>query len=1772
MPQDLTKRLSKGEQNRSKRRAATPVDIGSSLGVYDTSSVRDRVRQWQAQGGGVVTTLDPVADHYDEARYTDVAIGEARRGSPLVGGAKSSEESPPASSRNHDRKKAREKDQDEDPSTSRSGSAPAKRVISDAHWRKDRSPPQTPASKTRHSNVKTRSSEKVSRNSKRSPRTEQLSRTKPLELKEDGQSDEKSYRHGLQPDKSPQSTTQNGRDRIRQSSDQDLGAQDTIPHSMQSSASRKMQSAKSRRRASSTRILSDHKKADTKSQTLPTNTTRLPSIEAWLNDTPDPFTDVETSCQQNLPYTSTSAVEADASTVHAQAKDPIEIWEQEEPKESARSGVHASRRKKRILSSAVYEENPFPVGFDLSPQAAISQTDTASASKMVDLVDTAPKFSPQSLKRSGAKRSVITSPPEMRKTNAIRKSMPENDGISTLSSNASTSSVEGPNPYAPQRPPCISKRPFPSTGKHRLSTIASVDTLNSRIQNMPVPSVSEASENTIQPIFVVNDCSRGFPQDQSDPLTLQRKKSHLTKHSDLISILSMPKAGNKSIRSARSIRTNRSRLATATVEDLLRELATDEEKYMRELRTLVDGVIPVLLTCVLSRSDSAVAAGLFRPSLVNDQDRNFTKPIIDMGITLERLKTLHRRIPTQNEKALSTWAQGAEKVYAEYLKAWRMGFQDVVVNLAPATEGDSATNGARKTTGALDEGLPTNADGDVVNGDGERVDVAFLLKRPLVRLKYLARTLKGISYIKPSAEADSLAIRYQNLVISARNRSDEERARLEDEAAANIDPTRARDPRTLAPLAGVAIDQNRHVRARDHFNLALQHSSGQRVDCRVELLFRDDASKPAGAGDLLICEVDGTGRWLLFPPIRHGRVSARNGDTKGEIVVMITGLSGKGVEWQEIMSLHIADEHAGIEWAQMLGLTPIPPNLPRSWSFRSSHDVVKSRNQKTSATLEPPAPLASPRKSRTPSPREIDVPMGEQARDESKTWIDTVHSDGAADSYVTNLLRERAKSDSTQLEDPRGGFLTPPKTSTEERNGIQLVPSQRLEKPKLQRDTVQKPLSFKEVLGLTGTSSASLGLKRSRAKRFSKTTETPTSLQPPESPDLEFEIQTLSKETSVIQKDSSVDAIAHSDQQSTSPRPVISTSSRDTDPGADRRKSDSKSSHRQSLSSIPSMQLPTIKKIRKNNSPIPPHFEPETEMQWPSPTTTENDESASNLPQNSSNCDKVDSQVSPPATPAHQISSPVDSRGMKAPVLASNTNPVTRRRSSSPLKHEYEPSTATETSSESDTSTVERNDATSVSSSSEDEDLADALDLVIPLRALSIKSGVSRHGSLYSLPNGTLKPSESASQAPYKRVLAQPKKASKTIASIFSWSDQGSWETLHPDECSIVITPGLIEAFEMSAAHSKGIPLSSSAPVVDLDAFSEASSHTTSQAEEADQKRPLVALELTPLVPLRRGTAIDISIRSPPIANSLITSGSNIMFRSRNPEECEALYALINHSRINNPTYIALQNARGPFNASYGIDRRASTRIANSRMGSWFGGWGGSSGYRASSAPTPSIAPSESSVGSMSSAFSALKRFGRAGSIFNIARSTISSREGSRANSIYTSSDNSSGSGTSSPLPLGLTGDRNGPIGLSNAKIRLYIRETPSRWRDMGSARLTILRPGPGLTSESPPSGDGLSRPSTARQGMHEKRIVINGKTKGEVLLDVTLGESCFERVARTGIALSVWEDVVGPNGEIGTVGAVGGVGGGRAKVYMIQVGTITVHLATSEVGAIPPY
>lgn len=1843
-----------------------PVDVGIPLGVYDTNSVRDRVRQWQSQGGGVIPAPEVYVED-DEEEETASEETMPTRDKTIKSSKSKSENNDAGDSRASNRRAGgRSTKVDEDGrNRNRSGSAPAKRVISDAHWRMERSPPANTKSSKASRDVPPKRiipddgiRVKPVPDAKFDSRRKKEADKKPA--KKDGVGRDDGIRVYSTPSKSKKksaeslkkSPNEEGACKSEKGTDVDAPkskspVSDTADSTEQpgdesprvgSSAAR----LNARRRKSShlkekpvrskslsgpsgfseargstksatvnllSHVFGEPRKIFAKPQTPPPAVaTKVPTIEAWLNQTSDdPFMDdyqstirslapseaPEPSEPPELPEPPEPSESVTKSPKVAGKKTPVEdankIWESLSKKtEDTGPARRASKRRTRLKSLAIYEENHFPVEVKASssptrpanggsptkvnagslphdpvneatptkakagslPHQPVNEVTPTPAS--VGPVPASPGGSPLSLKRRGAKRSISPEKRDRRKSIIRNEAVAEKLDVSPTSSLLSSSSVEPPDPKYPLRPPGLDlKRPFPSTGQHRLSTIASVETLHTQEKGAPAASISELSESTIQPLLFEGDKDEGEARDKFDPNSLYRTKSRLTKHADLISVLSIPRAGNKSIVSARSIRTNRSRLATATIGDLLNELASDESKYMRELHTLVDGVIPVLLNCVLSKSDSAVAAGLFRPSAKFNDEPSFTKPIVDMGIEVERLKALHKRIPMDSVNELLTWTQGAQQVYKDYLRAWRMGFQDVVVNLAPAAEEDSPTSKpVDADTSGVDEGLPLNKDGDVVDANGQRVDVAFLLKRPLVRLKYISKTLKGINFISPSAEAEKLAKEYQSLVVDARNRFNEERARLEDEAAANIDATRARDPRTLVPLKGVRIDKNRHVRARDHFSLALLHSSGQCIDCHVELLLRDPANGLDTGGDLLICEVDGNGRWLLFPPLQTSRVSARNGDRKGEIVIMIRGFGANGMNWQELFYLRTEDEQAGFEWVQMLGLTPVPPKIMRSHSFISRQSRKKSSPQPASSSLEPPATPSSPAKSRTPSPREVDIPIGEQAHPASKPWSEPpVEKEPKTPPAAPP--KDTAK---TEKKLPRSPPRTPTKSPynyVDEVNDLRSLPSQASSRRSENYDQNQPTRSFVESLGsIMGTSPTAL--KRSKAKRISKHSEKSPS-SPKSRADSSFESERPASTTPT--KDTSDSKPATSplaaENRSLSPEPLLDSSSGSRKSVAAQRK-DSRPSHERT-SSAPSLDLPTIPKMRRNNSSDLPVNEPEEEPQWeqaPEPVLP------TKLSKKRSKSLKEDSETSfGPPTPPHRSASPAQLKGSKTPVLPGKTSRNEKRRSSSPLKHEYEPSTASESSSDSEADTVEHNDATSVSDSSSDEELEN-IDVppLLPLGVVEQFSKVSPPGSLYSLPNGTLAPSQSASQAPYKTVPPQPTKASKTIASIFSWSDKGMWESLHPTECSIVITPGLIEAFEMSDAHSKITPLSSSTPVVDADAFSDLSSNLITP-DVAPTEKPLIGLELTPLVPLRRGTALDISIRSPPTSKSQIRSGNNIMFRSRNPEECEALYALINHSRINNPTYVALQNARGPYvpgnSFTPTLNRRNSTGGSVTRSNSWWGGsWGGSSGYRATSratsAASASIAPTESSIGTMASAFSALKRFGKGGTGFNIARSSISSRNASRSNSIYTSSDNSSGDGTSSPIPPGGEASKVAPIGISNAKIRLYVRETVSRWRDMGSARLTIMRP------STPPLTPGENPRPHSR--WDEKRIVINGKTKGEVLLDEQLGESCFERVARTGIAVSVWEDVVGPSGELGTVGAVGGVGGGRATVYMIQV------------------
>lgn len=1737
------------------------LDIGKPLGAHDTNSVRSKVRKWQHEGGGVVVANDAVYYEEDEEDEENASTVEKSLGISI----------PPRGRASHS-------------SNARSSSTPRKRVISDEHWKLNRnaarggaqpkiaSPNKRVAEYTSNDPIESPRSEKKDAGKEDRPRPSLASRSRernrisapPESLR--GHRKSKSTSRDLDMkfsehnDASRHERAQSrSRARTASKSTPDLkpeGSERRRPKSMppegdseRADRARRPVQAPEANNANKnqtplkappkggifTHMLGESKKIFARPEPPKPKGSR---IEAWLSDTPDPFVREAESVRDAESVQGTESVQSDVEVpapLKMKASRARRASRLDETRDRATDSEISLDDRSRRRSTAHRRSR--------NKDELLSEGEKPKDKPSVRERDTTP--SPSGKRSMPSRRSKSPShtesePPEKPQEEKTEADETESHALSE------GSEVSGENPPIPLG----RKRAFPSTGGKRLPTIASMESMSTHEPAKPQESAepAEPTEPTEKAI-TVKDKPSPAPEvapdaeerDQFDPNSLpmvtSQLRRRLTTHDDLISVLST-NTRRRSLKSARSLRVNKGGATTATVNDLLRELSADETKYMRELKTLVGGVIPVLLTCVLSGSDSAAAAGLFRPSADPQDEANFTKPIVDMGVAIERLKTLHKRIPQDHADALLNWSAGAQRVYRDYLKAWRLGFKDVIVNLAPLDEqeasksnnenGNDNDNSDRKS---LDEGMARDENGDIVDGEGEKVDVAYLLKRPLVRLKYLSKTFKGISIVQPSHKADEVASSYQALVTEARRRAREERARLEDEAASSIDATRARDPATLGALTGVTIDKARRVRARDFFGLTLYHSSGQVVDCRVELLMRDNAPVYGGGGDLLICEVDHSDRWLLLPPIDFGCVSARTGDVKGDLIVMIRSVPGQVRAWQEVMLLHIDEEEVAFEWVQLLGLQPAPPVISRSQSFvdrakqRQQHLLPPPEKKLQQGQGGPqddtPSNTLALVQALPPSPSHLDVPIGEKAtsraarlsltpKEQPSTADPSTAESSAGESRAsTSITRESDYADRIATASPQ-------------------------------------PLILHARDPRATTPADSPGLKRSKAKRMSRIGDSPSPGPSPKKDEKRGSPSTPHKEHSsnkrgVLSATPALETNPNEQKQLALPK----TPTRDAE--------DSRPSSR--LSSVPSVELPLIPKLRSESSytrlsePLDLELDEDDDnvsldpSELPeSPTRRKGDDSS----------EHDDSDEPPPPPPPHRSSSST----LSGPVLNPSA-PANRRRGSSPLKHEYEPSMESESYSDSDTSTVRRYDMDSaseysVSDSSEDESEDELASSVQPTEKQE-RPKVTEKASI--VPSGSsLTPSNSASQGGYRSVPPQPTKSSRVMAAVFAWSNRGTWESLLSDECLLIVSPGLIEAYEMSVAPPE-------------------SEEGTSKSNKG---RPMVALELTPLVPIRRGTAIDISIRSPPTERSKITWSNNIMFRSRSPDECETLYGLINSSRINNPTYIALQNARGPF-----AEQRMPLESSNKSAGGMFGWPRRRKSYRASPSSPRSLAEhSESSVGTMSSAFSALKRFGNGSKMFSIARSTVTSRSGQPEEGSLHSADTgahsaASGIGRIAAAIKGVDG-----IGLSNAKIRLYMRETQTKWRDMGAARLTIMPATDGAnetltpaSSSSPAASPAAAgRPPTsfssatprATDNEPRKRILIHGKTRNEVLLDVSLGESSFERVARTGIAVSVWEEksatskdsVFGGSsgGGGGGMPERGGVTGGTYRIYMVQM------------------
>ncbi|EXJ91072.1 hypothetical protein A1O1_04179 [Capronia coronata CBS 617.96] len=1739
------------------------VTSDRTSGLYDSNSVQDRIRQWQAQGAANATAPDAVSVR--SIPYSECASTVSRPKSEY-----GDENAVRAEGRTRQKS-------EEEPNHSRSRSAPRKRIISDSHWKAKREARDqknaTTAPKIRplstHYDLSYTSNQEKRGERRRSQRHK------------DNGSDQPSvqtsrYNDGIRVTAVPDAEGKRSAEDVPPHTDLDsqvddalarqltTGSKDTqdeFSHRYSGSSSRPEEHGSLRRRSKYAEMLEQAAPAPSdkdaprsrkpgllgrtkdmfaKSDQTPSLEKRLPSIEAWLDEQPDPFVDEPTTREPPAagePQPLRRGTERKrTSTEKPYTPDPNKIWESIQPEQRQASSAPSTKRQTNadgVIKSAGREQGSPMTSRDLERD---DQQDVEG--------------SPSSLRRRGARHRRERGSP--RRKSLAQPDFQQQGGIPDEELSALTKEVS---------PSMSPQRPCPPTGAHRLSTIASVETFaGSHI--LPAP-------------------------DQEVPANSCDLKRKLTTHEDLMSVLSLPGRG-RSRRSVRSKRSTRGVVHSASVQELTEAFVADEERYVRELRTLVDGVIPVLLQSVLSKTDSAIAAGLFTSSTATSDQTSFTKPIIDMGIALERLKTLHSRVSGHDAvnghdvDSILSWAQTAQRAYKDYIQAWRLGFQDIVINLAPL---DNSKPGTTEAEMARDES------GDLVDTDGKKVDVAYLLKRPLVRVKALSKTFTRLKDECDSPVAARVADIYIDLTAMAKRRHQEERARLEDEAAANIDAMRVRDIRTMAAITGVVVNKSRRVKARDFFSLTLYHSSGQRMDCGVELIFRDNARGEPAGGDVLICEVDDTGKWLLFAPVELGSISARRGEGGFDLVVMLRGRAGLGQEWHELLALKSEDSLAVTEWMTMLGSNPLPPRLNRTSSF------VKHRAPSAEQLSSKPNPRGEQVHSLTLGHvgglEPLDVPLGEPSIIGTRT--DTSQRSDHTRPVVNKPL-------------PRlnlgGGLASKPapqyaaSSASDARHSPSFVSSDHsTTSDHSARATITTPSSNLKPASFTLESSP---------KQTTSTTDLParSRVNPPETPPKENHTATR-KDEGLSPMFGRTDDNSHMSKSSPNSKGTQfsksglaeSPSSRPqaSPPFADRGPTSTKSAapvnsvataqrpgYQRALSSTPSKELPTVSKIR------PQQQQPSLPAPKSSPTSPRTQKAVSEAEPRASNS---------------QAGSPTASRSKEKPA---------KRRTSSPLKHEYAPSTSSDESSDYDTESVGGSD-----SDTSDALMSESGDKPTPLVAITAagrrpsKPAGAPPTSIPSTGTRTLAPSDSASQGPYRRVpssAAVPgSRKGRAIALICAWSNKGSWEQIHPDECSIVISPGLIEAFEMSAAHSD--------PQADFGA---------SKPDGPDSRassfavQPLVAFELTPIVALRRGTAIDISIRSPPTANSRIKTTSIVMFRSRNPEECEVLYGMINWARCNNPTYIQLQSARPQRQPSVTFNVGQDNQ-SRPRSSSWFNfGSRQKSSYRASSAPTPaSVDISVESSGTMASAFSALKRFG-ASSAFNLNRSTVTHRAGNEgtAGSLYSSSSGTgTGSGSSTPAPsqLGFVPGKDGPNVpstsaaaangggmVNNMKIRLYVRKG-QHWENLGAARLSVLptpsnagapavpaplesrqttpnQPGDSSVEPSPPTTPTHSRtasninmtppmivgqPGQKNRGprlpsanhtphrVHgnglEKRVLITRNRDPEtVLLDAVLGESCFERIMQTGIAVKVWT-------ETQVIGHTGGVTMGRETVYMMQ-------------------
>ncbi|KAJ6263624.1 hypothetical protein Dda_2192 [Drechslerella dactyloides] len=1286
---------------------------------------------------------------------------------------------------------------------------------------------------------------------------------------------------------------------------------------------------------------------------------------------------------------------------------------------------------------------------------------------------------------------------------------------------------------------------------------------------------------------------------------------------DLISILSERRPSSstraksvKSIKSARSIRSvkNKVVVGTLTLTDLLAELAADEFSYTEDLQLLEHRIVPVLLDAKLAKTDQEAVAGK-RMSPEKLIENNPLKSIVDVSIALKRINGIHERLadaikaattrgltaPRQDDAATAIsgvagsggvmansgavsvapnpeeilkWAQAAKYVYEDYVACWKMDWDQVVISSqvleAIERKKEAAASGAAPPAGSGAGSAPVNGDfSSSAAGaatSGRTIDVGYLLKRPLVRTRVLTKFFKRINYLSPSPLAEEAFISFQTLVGAARHKVAEERARLEDEAAACIDASRVRDLQTLEICYGVVIDPHRRVRARDIFEMKLRHSQGKTLAKTVELYLRDEAksknSKTASSDsnpELLICELakdDPERKWLAFQPLPVKWISAKQGTNDGDLLLDVNARLSDGSRWHERMTL-TADPMIKMEWLHLLGAAAdevakasrmhLDVRLPSAdEDFRQPilaeiDTQLKSLGIDADNYSEPPTPGMSIVSEIDRIP-ESDTALMNEGEKPGKPTVAVVVIPGVSDLYDGGALAVPVYGELPHIVQMMPHYVgkkrmaSPPPSTISPMSSASYGPArlQRRRTRHEQRRMAEVKRKEEEMAKKQKEAQAAATAKEAKEEREQEGRTSPTkkksgspfklrnrSQSPTKTASLSFNIATSppTPPRAAEHEKENGDALSADEASLLSWTEENLKFGRQkggyglADGGLRRRaRSESESSGEGSSvlsgstrsSATQQAKSSTSARSRASGSsaqeeedappPVPLHTSPSQE-DLRSVSSTSSGGTVRNASQTSS--------------PSQQVSQNSHFRG------------ALRRRLSSPLKHEYAPSSATESDggSRSPGSLTDSDSDSPTDSEPEDDDddrSDDELSTVPP--QIEDEDGdipgpmfedMIAGRNLHSAGRKDAMPSYDD----MSRRVSLPRHSAKGSASgystnafVYTWS-KNAWEKISEEESRLLVLDNFIEVYAVADGPSG---------------------------------KPLMSLEVTPAMPIRRGTAVDLSIRAEPRAKF---QGGSVMFRSRTQPDCDALYNAINTGRIN------------ACNHGFGGGRPArKTSIGRN---------GSVRGYRAVNVDAPAVSsvnsgpafPGEtasiimsetSSLGSLGSAFSAFK-----GTLRN---SIFGGQKSSNGSSWMSSSSTSSGlagpRGIINPLggiPItGIGGEApyDGTGYVSNLKIKLWKRErSGNKWADLGPGRLNIITPPPGHAARG---GGGLNA--------GEKRVVIRDRKGQNTLLDVVLGEACFEKVARTGIAVHV---PVEDDGFVPTLVNAGSAG--RSSVYMLQ-------------------